>query len=162
MTEKEIFEKAYINNEIPDFFKGSKGYMIYPEDAQRFIDSPPPGTGNLMFHAIKFGIIPYCKDYPQLNIGNKVANILNEMILSKDFSDFYSGVKATTAILENEFENELNISPAQFEKILIDMKNSIEKNKEYLQNTVNYFGNITFYEEFSRMNDTLENGKHIL
>lgn len=162
MKEREVFEKAYIKNELPDFFKGSKDYMIYPKDAANFMEPQKPGTGNLMFYAFKFCIIPYCEDYPEKDIGNKIIEVLNEMVLSRDISDFYAGVKATTTILRNNFEKDLRVSPENFEKLLVDMKNAIEKNKNFLQSTINYFGRITFYEEFSRMNNSLEEGKHIL
>lgn len=162
MNEKELFMEAYKKKEIKEFFKGTKNYMIYPDDAKRFVDPRKPGSGNMMYHAFKFGIIPACKDYPQLDIGNNIVDVLLEMALSKNLADFHASVLATSTILENNFEKELNIIEDKFEKLLHDIKNTIESNKEFLNNTANFYGNISFYEEFSRINDTMENGKHIL
>lgn len=162
MNGKEIFKQAYEKNELAEFFKGSKGYMLYPEDAYRFIDPKAPGTGNLMNHAFVECVIPFSEENPQLEVGNKVVDVLNQMILSNKIDDFYSGVRATTAIVDNDYEEKLKISKDKFEKLLNNMKVYIQKNKKFLENTLNYYGAISFYEEFTRMNDNLDERKRFL
>lgn len=162
MNEKELFIKAYKNNELKDFFKGSNGYMIYPDDAWRFMEPKKSGTGNLMYYIFKHGIVPACKDYPQFDFGNKVIDVLNEMVLDSSLEDFYAGVKATSTILENDMDSELSLNSIKFNKLLEDMKISITSREQTLKNTLNFLGNISFYEEFIRMNDTMTNGRKFL
>lgn len=160
MNSKDVFMKAFYNNELKDYFKGSKDYMLYPEDAYHHIDPRQPGTGNLMHYAIQ-GIIQASKEYPQLNIGNKVLLSLKEMSLSNDILDLNATMKAVWMILTNNWQTELNLNIQQFEELLLNLKKVINDKKSILQNTINFSGNISYFEEFNRMNESLENGKKI-
>lgn len=162
MNQKNLFMEAYYKKQLKEFFKGTEEYMIYPEDAAQFIDKRKLGSGNLMYHAFKFYIIPSCKENSQLKLGNIIIDTLNEMVLSNDIEEFHASVLATSTILENNMENDLDLSLEKFEKLLTNIKTRIYENKEFLSKTPNFYGNISFYEEFLRIDNTMENGKHIL
>lgn len=136
--------------------------MIYPEHASQHIEPRKFGSGNMMYHAFSEAIIPVCKENNQLNIGNKVIMVLNEMLFSNNISDFHASVLAVTTILKFNLYENLGIKKEDLEKLLINTKNKILEMENLLKDTKNYYGNISFYEEFSRINKDMPNEGKIL
>ena len=129
--------------------------MLYPVEARSFIDKRKDGTGNLMYYAFENCIIPVYKENAYPDMPDKILDVLNDMIHSQDFSDVYVGIDVIFTLINGNYINKLNIDIDKLSKMLLYIKQYIKENEATLKEKINYMGNISFYEEFYRKNESL-------
>ena len=163
MNEKELFVEAYNNDQFPDLFKGTDGYMYYPRGTERYAPPPKPDSGNFLIGwVIKYGAIPVCKENPRLNMEGKLLSEVNKMLQSTDLTDIYSGLLAGDGMLDSDFFKELNMDKDLMDELVNNMRKCIITNTELLRSTKTYNiegVDISLFREFVNRNKRLNYNK---
>lgn len=162
LEEMKLLE-ALRKNELKDYIRGTKGYMVVPPDNMMSI--PSEGQGNFFVYLVEYGVYQAYKDYPDKDIGNRIVDTLIDLLNSKDLYDVYCSYVVTSIILRNNYDNLMNIDASKFENLLSKLRKFICDNEELLKSSQTFNnGEIDLYSSFERHDNTCFNksGRRIL
>lgn len=159
--EEKLLE-AISKNEVLDYIRGTKKYMIIPQNI--YGEIPKVGEGNFFPHILSEGFKKLYLDRPELNVDKILINSLEDLIKTNNIYDLFCSYSMVYSIFLNSIDKDMNFDKEIFVEFLRDLSNTINEKKEQLETIQTYGGNNSLNQYFELLNTSLEitTGRKIL